>query len=138
MKIYFCGSIRGGRENKEVYCKMINHMKNYGKVLTEEVGDDALIELKDKELSNTDIYERDMIWLVDSDIAIAEVSTPSLGVGYELRFIEESKKRHLLLYGNNSERRLSAMISGNGFFNIKTYKSLEEALGYIDDFMKGL
>ncbi len=80
MKIYFCGAIRGGRENKEMYYKIIRHMRNYGAVLTEEVGDDGLIELTNKELSDPDIYTRDMTWLADSDVAVAEVSTPSLGL----------------------------------------------------------
>ena len=117
---------------------MINHLENYGEVLTKEVGDDNLIELTDRELSDSEIYIRDMTQITLSDVAVAEVSIPSFGVGYELRCIEELKKKHLLLYGNNSQKRLSPMIAGNKFFNIRNYKNLEEAFSYIDNFMKNL
>ena len=38
MKIYFAGSIRGGREEEETYLKLIEHLATYGQVLTEHVG----------------------------------------------------------------------------------------------------
>ena len=44
MKIYFCGSIRGGRENAALYHRMIEFLKGYGPVLTEHVGDPNLPE----------------------------------------------------------------------------------------------
>ena len=138
MKIYFWSSISGGREYNEVYFIMIDYLKKFGKVLTEEVGDDKLIELTDRQLDDTKIYERDMKWLADSDIAIAEVSIPSLGVGYELANIEKMRKRHLCLYNQQSAKRLSSMINGNKFFNIKNYGNLEEALSHIGEFMKHL
>ena len=42
MKIYFAGSIRGGRDDADRYYDIINHLKKYGDVLTEHVGNDAL------------------------------------------------------------------------------------------------
>ena len=38
MKIYFAGSIRGGRDEEENYLKIIKHLAKYGDVLTEHVG----------------------------------------------------------------------------------------------------
>lgn len=38
MKIYFCGSIRGGRQDADIYMKIIDQLKSYGEVLTEHVG----------------------------------------------------------------------------------------------------
>ena len=38
MKIYFCGSIRGGRKDGELYARIIKQLEAYGKVLTEHVG----------------------------------------------------------------------------------------------------
>jgi len=37
----------------------------------------------EKQLTAQDIYQRDVDWLTESDAAIAEISNPSLGVGYE-------------------------------------------------------
>jgi hypothetical protein len=44
MKIYFAGSIRGGREDKNLYLQLIHHLSQYGQVLTEHIGDVDLTE----------------------------------------------------------------------------------------------
>ena len=40
MKIYFAGSIRGGRDEKyaEIYSQIIEFLQGYGQVLTEHIG----------------------------------------------------------------------------------------------------
>ena len=38
-KIYFCGSICGGRQDADLYARLISLLKGYGMVLTETVGD---------------------------------------------------------------------------------------------------
>ena len=43
-KIYFCGSIYGGRHDADLYARLISLLKGYGTVLTEIVGDTQLIE----------------------------------------------------------------------------------------------
>ena len=43
MKIYFCGSIRAGRGDAALYARLIEQLKKYGQVLTEHVGDSALL-----------------------------------------------------------------------------------------------
>lgn len=42
MKVYFCGSIRGGRNDVTIYQRIIQKLQSYGTVLTEHVGSDAL------------------------------------------------------------------------------------------------
>ena len=37
--IYFCGSIRGGKQDTLLYRRIIEQLKQYGEVLTEHVGD---------------------------------------------------------------------------------------------------
>ncbi|KAF3841603.1 hypothetical protein F7725_023554 [Dissostichus mawsoni] len=37
MKVYFCGSIRGGRDDAAVYRRIVEKLKGYGTVLTEHV-----------------------------------------------------------------------------------------------------
>ena len=44
MKIYFCGSIKGGRSKVEVYRQIIDYLKEGGHdVLTEHVGDKGYV-----------------------------------------------------------------------------------------------
>ena len=42
MNIYFAGSIRGGRRDRNIYLEIIENLKNYGNVLTEHSGDEKL------------------------------------------------------------------------------------------------
>ena len=44
MKLYFCGSIRGGRQDQAHYAKIVEHMKTFGTVLTEAVANPELTE----------------------------------------------------------------------------------------------
>lgn len=42
MKIYFCGSIRGGRDDVHLYQKIVRKLQSYGTVLTEHVANSDL------------------------------------------------------------------------------------------------
>jgi len=138
MKIYFAGSIRGGRDDKELYLQLIQHLAQYGQVLTEHVGDGNLTDFGEDGPSDEWIYNRDMDWIRQSDVVIAEVSTPSLGVGYEIRKAEDMNKKMLCLYRNQQNKRLSPMINGNSNVKIARYETLEEAVSHIDNFFESL
>ena len=70
MKIYFAGSIRGGRQDAELYRKVIAALKDKHQVLTEHVGDLSLSTVENK--GDKAIYEQDMAWLRESDLVVAE------------------------------------------------------------------
>jgi nucleoside 2-deoxyribosyltransferase len=112
MKIYFAGSIRGGREDKDLYLKIIDILKEYGEVVTEHIGDSSISQMG--EMKPTEfIYNRDMDWLKESDAVVAEVTIPSIGVGYELGIAEKLGKKILCIYRPSPEKSLSAMVRGN-------------------------
>ena len=135
MKIYFAGSIRGGRDDAKLYEKIINHIGNHGIVLTEHIGNKNISNQGERKIIDKDIYARDMHWLASAEIMIAEVSTPSLGVGYELGIANELNKPTLCLYQKNRKIRLSAMISGNDALDCRYYDNLSDAMSIIDDFI---
>ena len=81
MKIYFAGSIRGGRDDAPLYHEIIALLTEYGDVLTEHIGDIGLTAAGEDGLPDATIYERDMGWLAEADAVIAEVTVASLGVG---------------------------------------------------------
>lgn len=126
MKIYFAGSIRGGRDDKENYKKIIRWLKEYGVVLTEHIGLDSLTSDGQTQFSEEKIYTQDTDWVRESNIVIAEVTQVSLGVGYELGFAESLGKRVICLFNTSSEKSLSAMIRGNKKLEVIDYSSLEE------------
>jgi nucleoside 2-deoxyribosyltransferase len=125
MKIYFAGAIRGGREDQELYLKIINYLKQYGEVLTEHVGAESINILGEKDNKDNFIYERDMEWLIKADVIVAEVTTPSLGVGYEIGRAIQFNKKVICLYRDNQNKRLSAMLSGNKKLKIIFYEDVE-------------
>lgn len=143
-KIYFAGSIRGGREDLAIYIEIINHLKKYGEVLTEHIGDSKLNDAGEATLSDEFIHNRDMDWLLKADILIAEVTKASLGVGYEIGTIVErnkwanDKKIVICLYRKQIDKRLSAMIKGSsGVINLE-YESLEDIKSCLDRTLNSL
>jgi len=126
MYIYFCGSIRGGRDLAATYDKMITMLGTYGKVLTEHLGSNEEIEDRDRMLSDNEIHDRDLQWIVESDVLVAEVTVPSLGVGYEIGRAIEMGKPVLCLFQQDTEYNISAMISGSDKVDMKYYKNFEE------------
>ncbi|MBA3037434.1 MAG: nucleoside 2-deoxyribosyltransferase [Desulfobacterium sp.] len=127
MNIYFAGSIRGGRVDAALYYEIIAYLSGWGTVLTEHVGDPALTEKGDDGPDDQSIYHRDMNWLNNSHTVIAEVTQPSLGVGYELGAAIALGKPVLALYRPSPGRCLSAMVSGCPDIRVTEYLSLDEA-----------
>ncbi|XP_063048026.1 5-hydroxymethyl-dUMP N-hydrolase [Engraulis encrasicolus] len=142
MHIYFCGSIRGGRDDVVLYQKIVKKCQQYGTVLTEHVSHGNLTEKGEDATVKGDkaIHDRDMEWLEMSDVIVAEVTQPSLGVGYELGRALDMGKRILCLFRPSSGRVLSAMIRGaenDSSFHVKNY-SEEEVESILESFFGSL
>ncbi|XP_023254394.1 2'-deoxynucleoside 5'-phosphate N-hydrolase 1 isoform X2 [Seriola lalandi dorsalis] len=114
MKVYFCGSIRGGRDDVALYRRIVEKLQSYGTVLTEHVSSTELSDRGEDASAAGDkfIHDRDVDWLRQSDVVVAEVTQPSLGVGYELGRVVDMKKKTLCMFRPLSGRVLSAMIRG--------------------------
>ena len=126
VKIYFCGSIRGGRQLASTYEKLIQMLQTHGEVLTEHLGNDKEIQSRDRILSDREIHDRDMQWVRESDLVVADVTVPSLGVGYELGRALEMGKPVLCLFHSGAEHTLSAMIAGCENMEIHEYSDPDE------------
>jgi len=134
MKIYFAGSIRGGRGDAALYLQIIDYLKTFGEVLTEHIGDQNLTDLGDDGPTDKYIHDRDLAWLQSADILIAEVTTVSIGVGYEIGRAVESGKKVLCLFRPESGKNLSAMIAGCDELKLANYIDLNDAKLAIDEF----
>lgn len=137
MKIYFAGSIRGGRDDQELYALILQELSRFGFVLTEHIGDRMILNTGEDSLPDTHIYERDMAWIREADVVVAEVTTPSLGVGYEIGSAEH-KKPILCLFREQEGKKLSAMITGNNNLNVQKYSDIESVRIILKDFFTGL
>lgn len=131
-KIYFAGSIRGGRADAELYKKMINYLQESDDVLTEHVGDLSLSMFEGQgNAADRLIYEQDMKWMRECDFVVAECTVPSLGVGYELCYAENIGKPVHIFY-RKSVSELSAMLAGNPYFNVYRYENWDELKKLLD------
>ncbi len=138
MKIYFAGSIRGGREDAALYLQIIEYLKSFGEVLTEHIGDPELTDLGDDGPTDSFIHNRDIEWLQSSDVLVAEVTTVSMGVGYEIGRAIESGKKVLCLFRPDSGKNLSAMIAGCPNLELLNYSNLDDVQKNISEFLQNL
>ena len=135
-KVYFACSIRGGGD-KSLYPSLVKIISQKAALLTEIFVADGLSP-EGSNLPNTEIWERDISWIAEADAIIAEVSSPSLGVGYEIAKAEEGNKPILCLFRINGETKLSAMIAGCPNLKIANYANIDEAQTAIEDFLANL
>ena len=135
-KVYFAGSIRGGRQDAGLYKRIIQYIQRGHVVLTEHVGDLSLSKTEAMQDRDMAIYEQDTAWLRESDLLIAECTTPSLGVGYELAYAEAHGKPVHIFY-DASRTRLSAMLTGDKYFHIHPYRAEAEIYPVLDTLLEG-
>jgi hypothetical protein len=126
MKIYFAGAIRGGREDAALYIELVELLRAYGTVLTEHVADGHLTSLGES-TDDRMIHDRDLAWLKEADCLVAEVTTPSLGVGFEIGKATEWGIRVLCLFRPGAGRTLSALIAGSDRVTVREYRTPDEA-----------
>jgi hypothetical protein len=134
-KVYFAGSIRGGRVDADLYRRMIDYIQRTDTVLTEHVGKDNLCLVEQGRERDAMIYDQDTAWLRESDILIGECTCPSLGVGYELAYAERFGIPCHLFY-NKSKTQLSAMLTGNSYFDIHPYESEDDIFAALDEILR--
>ena len=134
MRIYFSGSITGGRGQAHIYPAIIEHLQQYGEVLTEFVADRAYTQLGEQQLTPETVYQRDIDYINQCDVLVAEVTVPSFGVGVEVARAGMQGKPVLALHQPAEGRRLSAMIAGDPNVTVAGYRTLKEAEVAVDRF----
>ncbi len=135
MKIYFAGSIRGGREDAALYHQWIEYLKTFGEVLTEHIGDPNLSHLGDDGPHDRFIHDRDLEWLQSADVVVAEVTVVSMGVGYEIGRAVEAGKKVLCLFRPGPGKNLSAMIAGCPGLELINYQNPDDVKFRLADFL---
>lgn len=136
-KVYFAGSIRGGRQDAALYGEMIDYMEARGcRVLTEHVGLESLQAEGERTMTEEEIFRRDMAWLTDSDMVVAECTTPSHGVGYELARARDMGKPVHIFY-DICRGRLSAMLAGDHRFVLHPYAARDEVFTALERLFPG-
>lgn len=122
MRIYFAFSIRGKRSDFGLILEIYNFLKNKGHVISTEFN--IISSSNEKFLTDNDIFKRDIEALENSDILLADVNNPSLGVGYEIAHAI-NKKIKVIAFTKDSVN-LSAMINGNPNLTLIRYKDIND------------
>jgi nucleoside 2-deoxyribosyltransferase len=138
LKIYFSCSLTGGRQDEHVYRDLVEHLTDQGHdVPTAHLADPAVMDLE-KVVEPADVFTRDMGWIETSDALVAEVTTPSHGVGYEIAYALGLGKPVLCCYRRGA--RVSKMLTGNDSpgLVVRDYADVDEALEIIDVFLAGV
>lgn len=135
MIIYFCGAILGGRSDLTVYRHIVRYLQSKGHAVpTQHVANPDVLQ-EERAFTARQVYERDVAWIQQSDLLIAEISTPSLGVGYEIGRGLQQGMPVLCLYRSGLE--VSRMITGNTAPNMQVqgYQDIEDLNRHIDRFL---
>ena len=137
MIVYCAGAIKGDTAYQNNYIEMIRFI--------ESMNHTALAELNGKfkfsiPLSDNQIYTRDIEWIEGSELMIAEISGPSLGVGFEIAYALFQKEIPVLALVSSDVKKISAMITGcnSNLLTIKRYKNIEDLQNIISDYFKNL
>lgn len=135
MNLYFACSITGGRAFEAVYQAITRALLEDGhEVPTAHLADSG-VKAQEMIVSPRQVYERDVAWIRACDALIAEVSTPSHGVGYEVAFALSLGKTVLCCYKEGQP--VSKMLTGNSHPNLHlaTYQNVGEAVQAVRAFL---
>ena len=135
MNIYFACSITGGRQDELVYQKLVAALQEIGHhVPTALLASPEVMPLEGV-VSAQDVYGRDVAWITGCDLLLAEISTPSHGVGYEIGYALTLGKRVLCLHRQG--RKISKMILGNPDprLTVRAYTTPEEAVHLLNAYL---
>jgi hypothetical protein len=135
MNVYFSCSITGGRTEEKVYQAMVNAMLADGhEVPTAHLSSPEVIDLE-KTVIPVEVFTRDMDWLKDCDAVVAEVSSPSHGVGYEIASGLWLQKPVLCCYQKG--KKVSKIITGNTSKTLKVveYENIGDVVSAVTQFL---
>jgi nucleoside 2-deoxyribosyltransferase len=138
MNIYFSCSITGGRDEEKTYQKLVQTLEENGHIVpTAHLSTPQVVELEEV-IDPVETFIRDMKWLREADAIVAEVSTPSHGVGYEIATALNLNKPVFCCF--QRQKRVSKIITGNTSptLVLAPYTSDEEAVGLLKQFLTRL
>ncbi len=134
MKIYFGFTVIGDRSSIEGAKSIVSLLESLGhEVLTKHLVREDAFDV-DSLVPPQEIYHRDMKWLQQCDVFIAEVSGSSFGIGYEAAYALATGKKAMLFYHKDKQKKISRLIQGNTHPNCTTvpYSKIEE----VEDFIR--
>jgi nucleoside 2-deoxyribosyltransferase len=141
VQIYLACTVRGDRGAVRITRLLADLLEQLGHtVLTRHLLlDDA--DAQEGQLSEREVFERDVRWLDEADVLIAEASGSSYGVGFEVGYVAgraaRTAQRVLLFYDAARRPFVSRLIAGNTHPACTTYpyRDAEDLLRFVRVFL---
>ncbi|HLD94962.1 MAG TPA: nucleoside 2-deoxyribosyltransferase [Anaerolineales bacterium] len=136
MKIYFACAIVGGRQDETIYQQLVDALVADGHEVPTAMNAGPSWQHLEGSPDPHEVYRRDTGWIDESQVLIAEVSTPSHGVGYEIGYALERGKPVLCIYRRGV--RVSKMLTGNTTpeITVVDYANLADCVRIVKNFLK--
>jgi 2'-deoxynucleoside 5'-phosphate N-hydrolase len=138
MRIYLACTVRGERGGVLAGRAICQRLQAHGHdVLTTHLLA-ADVDRTESALTEEQVYRRDLEWLSQCDVLVAEASGSSYGVGFEVGYVigraRETRQRVVLVYDAARRHAVSRLITGNCDDACATfaYDSLEDLVSFID------
>lgn len=117
--IYFTGSSEGSIRYQKNYTAIVNLLHSLGHhVFTEYMLTNTLLampslkaDISREEHAKTNEEQR-MAWINESDLVIAEVSEPSLNLGFEIAYAVSRQIPVIAIYDKSSSNHITPMMAG--------------------------
>ena len=135
MIVYCAGAIKGDSSYRESYQEVINIVKQEGHTALSEVNPEFQSSFP---LNIKQVFQRDIKWIEKSNMMIAEISGPSLGVGFEISYGLYAREIPVLALYDAEVENVSAMITGcdSELLYVKAYSNSQELSEIIKSFLK--
>ena len=141
MNVYLACTVRGDRGAVTALRGVADLLERHGhSVLTRHLLADD-VNRAESELTEREVFDRDLRWLECADLLIAEASGSSYGVGFEVGYVlgraAQTGQRVLLLYQADRRSHVSRLIAGNAHACCTTYpyRDGQDLLRVVDGFL---
>ena len=117
LSIYLACTVRGDRGAVSVLRTLAGALEEMGHtILSRHLLDDD-VDSAESALGERDVFIRDIEWLEQCDVLVAEASGSSFGVGFEVGYVlgrsDRTSQRVILMYGTTRRNQISRLIVGN-------------------------
>jgi len=135
--IFLSIPVQGIRVKENIYLHIVKEISRYGHFVNNTVMLPPKYEDTHK-FDPREVYSVLIKQLHDANFFIAEISSPSLGVGFEIASAIFYRKPVLLLYDVSLESKVSLMIKGidPAFAEIKSYQIEEDITLILKRFLR--
>ena len=136
--IYFCGSKFGGRQDEILYNILFKKLERFGDVIQPFDPEKGINQIGSRREHRLSMHDRDVVLLTMCDVMVAEVTHPSLGVGYEIGRAVELGKPVLCLYRPLPRKKLSGLLRGmdnSEYLRVVDYDAPDQVDQIFQDFI---